>query len=57
VIDLAGVDQVVPLAPTEIDAIPLAFVERETGDRQGLALRAGFLDPVVAAAAGVRAVA
>ena len=57
VVDLAGVDQVLALAAADIDAVPFVAVEREAGDGQRLALRAGFLDPVVAAAGGVAAVA
>jgi hypothetical protein len=57
VIDLAGIDQVLALAPAEVDAVPFPFLERRAGDGQGLALRAGLLHPVVAAAAGVAAVA
>lgn len=52
VVDLAGVDQVIALAaPEVVDAVPFALFEREAGDGQGLALRAGLLDPVVATAA------
>ncbi len=51
--NLAGIDAILALAPAEIDAVPLAFIEREAGDGQGLALCAGLLDPVVAAAASV----
>jgi hypothetical protein len=47
VVNLAGIDEVVTLAAAEIDAVPFAFVERETGDGQGLPLRACLLDPVV----------
>jgi hypothetical protein len=56
VVDLAGIDQVVALAAGQIHPVPLALVEREAGDGQRLALRAGFLDPVVAAADRVGAV-
>jgi hypothetical protein len=49
IVDLAGIDEILALAPAEIDAVPLAFVEREPGDGQRLTLRAGFLDPFVAA--------
>ena len=47
VVDLARIDQIVTLAPADIDAVPFAFVEREDGDGQGLALDARFLDPIV----------
>ena len=50
VVDLAGVDQIIALAPADIDAVPLVAIEREAGDRQRLALGAGFLDPIVATA-------
>jgi hypothetical protein len=48
-IHLAGVDEIVASAPADVDAVPLAFVEREAGDGQRLALRAGPFHPVVAA--------
>jgi hypothetical protein len=32
VVDLAGIDQVLSLAPAQIDAIPVITVEREAGD-------------------------
>ncbi|KMS30280.1 hypothetical protein FE79_15045, partial [Staphylococcus aureus] len=56
-VDLAGVDQVVAFPPAKVDAVPFALVEREAGDSQRLALRAGLLHPIVAAAAGVHAIA
>jgi hypothetical protein len=49
VVDLAGVHQFVAFAPADVEAVPLRAVEREARDRQGLALRAGLLDPIVAA--------
>ena len=57
VVDLAGIDQVVALAAADIDAVPFVAVEREAGDRQRLALRAGLLHPIVAAAGRIAAVA
>jgi len=45
VIDLAGIDQIVSLAPADVDSVPFAFVEREARDGQRLSLRAGLLDP------------
>ena len=56
VVDLACIDQIVALAPAEIDAVQLAAIEREAGDRQSLPLRAGLLHPVVAAPGRVEAV-
>jgi hypothetical protein len=47
VVDLAGIDQLAALAPGQIQAIPFTAVERETSDRQRLALSAGFLDPII----------
>jgi len=32
VVNFAGVDQIVSLAPADVDAIPFAFVEREVCD-------------------------
>jgi hypothetical protein len=55
VVDLAGINQVVALQPAEIDAVELVCLQREAGDRQRLALRAGFLDPVIAAAGRIAA--
>jgi hypothetical protein len=52
VVDLAGVDEIVAFAPADVEAVPLAAVERETRDGQGLAPRAGLLHPVVAASVG-----
>jgi hypothetical protein len=57
VVDLAGIDQVRPLSPAEIDAVPILAVEREARDRQRLSLRAGLFDPLVAAAGSIPAVA
>jgi hypothetical protein len=45
----ASVDQLIALLPGQVDAIELLAVEREAGDRQRLALRAGFLYPMVCA--------
>src|SRR5258708_39329418 len=56
-VDLASVDQILALAPAAVDAVPLVAVERETSDGQRLALGTGFLDPVVAPAGDIRAVA
>jgi hypothetical protein len=50
VVDLSGVNQLVALAPRQIQAIPVGAVEREAGDGQHLALSAGLLDPVVSPA-------
>ncbi|MEH2488564.1 hypothetical protein V1280_004503 [Bradyrhizobium sp. AZCC 2230] len=55
-VDLAGVAQLAVLASAEVDTVSLTLVERETGDGQGLPLRAGLLHPIVAAAAHVSAV-
>ena len=33
VVDLAGIDQIVALAPADIEAVPFVAVEREAGDR------------------------
>src|SRR5438477_6394290 len=54
---LTGVDQIVALLAADVDAIPLAFIECVSGNGQSLALRAGFLDPVVSSAARIHAVA
>jgi hypothetical protein len=56
VVDLAGIDQIVAVAAAEIDAVEIVAVEREAGKRQGLALCAGLLDPVVATPGTVAAV-
>lgn len=56
-IDLAGIDQIVPLAPADLDSVPFAFVEREARDGQRLSLRAGLLEPAIPTAARVRTVA
>jgi hypothetical protein len=48
VVNLAGLDEVVALQPAEIDAVELVGLQRKPGNRQCLALRAGFLDPVIA---------
>ena len=56
VVDLARIDQVLSLAPADIKAAPFAAVERIAGNGQGLALCAGLLDPVIAAAGNVAAV-
>ena len=36
VVDLAGIDEVVALAPREINAVPFAIIEREAGNPQRL---------------------
>src|ERR1700730_14041038 len=46
-IDLAGIDQLVALAPTQIQAVPFGAVECEAGNGQRLALSAGFLHPII----------
>ena len=46
-VNLAGVDRVIALAATKVDSVPSIVVERGTGDRQCLALSAGFLNPIV----------
>jgi hypothetical protein len=48
VVNFAGVDEVIALAPAEIDAVELVSLQREASDRQRLALLAGFLNPVIA---------
>ena len=55
-VDLTGIDQVLALAAADIDAVPLAAVERESRNGQGLTLGTGLLDPVVASAGSVAAV-
>jgi hypothetical protein len=52
-IDLSSIDQVVALAPADIDSVELVGLQREASDRQRLALLTGFLDPVIAAAGGI----
>jgi hypothetical protein len=47
-VDVARVDQVLALAATDIDAVPVVSIEREARDGESSALGAGFLDPVVA---------
>ena len=47
-VHLAGIDEFVALAPADVQAVPLVAIERESGNRQRLAPRAGLLDPVVA---------
>jgi hypothetical protein len=49
VVDFAGVDQVVALAPADVEPVPFRTIECETGDGQSLPLRTGLLDPVVRA--------
>src|ERR1700704_2490420 len=49
--------EAVGIMPADIDSIELVFLQRVTSDRQRLALGAGFLDPVIAAAGTVAAVA
>ena len=46
-VDLTGIDQFVALLPADVEAIEPVILEREAGDRQGLALRASDLDPIV----------
>jgi hypothetical protein len=57
VVDLAGVDEVASLAAADVEPVPFRAVQRDAGDGQGLPLRAGLLDPVVAAARRVDAFA
>jgi hypothetical protein len=57
VVDLAGMHQVVALTLAEIDAIEPVGLQSEGGDRQRLALGAGYLDPTTAAAGMIDAVA
>src|SRR4051794_3065213 len=56
-VDLTGINKIGAFAAADIDAIPFVAVEREAGDGQRLPLRAGFLDPVIAAARGIATVA
>src|SRR5713226_10764172 len=56
-VHLPRIDQVPAPAPTEIQTIPFAAVEREPGDGQCLALGAGFLHPIVDPARDVSAIA
>jgi hypothetical protein len=56
VVDLAGVDEIVALAPADVEPVSLGAVQRESGDGQRFPLRAGLLDPVVASAGRVGAV-
>jgi hypothetical protein len=44
---ITRLDQVLALAPTDIDAVPPTFIEREPGDGKRLAPGTGLLDPVV----------
>ena len=55
-IDFARVDQILAFAPADVEAVPLVAVERKSGDGERLALRAGFLDPVIQSAGRVFAV-
>jgi hypothetical protein len=57
VVDLAGLDEIIALAPADVKPVPLAPVEREAGDGQRLPLRAGLLHPVVRAPRRINAVA
>src|SRR3954469_18445810 len=45
---LAGIDQLIALAAAEIDAVPVAAVERKAGGER-LPLGAGRLDPIAGA--------
>ena len=56
-VDLTGINQIGAFASADIDPVPLVAVQCEAGDGPCLALRAGFLDPVIAAAGRVAAVA
>src|ERR1700730_470504 len=56
VVDLAGIDEVFALAPADVQPVPLSPIEGEAGDGQRLALRAGLLNPVVAAPRWISAV-
>src|SRR6185437_6315226 len=56
-VDFACVDQVLTLAPADVKPVPLTPIDSEASDGQRLALRASLLDPVVAAARRVVAVA
>jgi len=49
VVDLACVDKIGALSPSDVESVPLGAVEGEARDGQRLALSAGLLDPVVAA--------
>ena len=49
VVDFAGLDQIVALAPANVEPVPLRTIECETGNGQRLPLRTGLLDPVVRA--------
>ena len=55
-IDLAGIDQVLALAPANIDTIELATIERESRNGQRLSLHTGYLEPVTAAAGWIPAI-
>jgi hypothetical protein len=47
VVNFAGVDQIVALAPADVEPIPLRTIECETGNGQRLPLRVGLFDPIV----------
>jgi hypothetical protein len=52
-----AVDQIVALAPGEIQPIPFATIEREPGDVQRLSLGARLLAPIIATTGRIAAVA
>ena len=56
VIDFPGIDEVFAMAAGKIETVPPAAVQREARNRQGLALRAGLLHPIIAATGIVSAV-
>jgi hypothetical protein len=55
-VDLAGIDQHCAFAPADVKPIPLVAVKSKARDGQRLALRAGFLDPIIRSAGRVFAV-
>src|SRR6267154_1290675 len=53
----ARIDQLLALAPAEVNALPLFAIEREAGDGQRLTLGTGLFHPTIDSARDVAAVA
>jgi hypothetical protein len=55
-IHLAGIQQLLALVSAQIQTVEFLPVESEAGDRQGLALGTGFLEPIVTATGDIAAI-
>lgn len=56
-VDLAGIDQLLALEPTDINAVKFVFLQRKASYVRRLPLGAGLFDPIIAPARRIPAIA